>query len=161
MHSGSRVTLVGLSESVRIVDDGFFRFGRVGTLIGLFLQDIVDGGFSCLFSALVLLCKPFKSSYIELLLGVLVLLLDDLEDAHDLGSHSLLLNRKIPAVDDFLICEFSERDNWSDHDNFIEGDTLLHSMLIFNKVINSLRVVSIEHHWRRFLNILRGPWRST
>lgn len=160
------MTPVDLSESVRIIGNAIFRFGSVGTLVRLFLKDIVDGSLAGLFSDLVLLCEPFETSYIELLLGILVLFLDDLENVHDFGSHSLLLYRKIPAVDDFLVCEFSERDNRSDHDNFIKGDTFSQSSLTSlaslacHEVIDSICFVRIDHHWSRFFDILRWPWRS-
>ncbi len=158
---------VDLSKSERIVHDGIFRFGCVGALVGLFLEDFVDGGLSGSFSDLVLLCEPFEASYIELLLGVLVLFLDDLENVHDFGSHSLLLNRKIPAVDDFLVSEFGERDDWSNHDNFIERDALSQSSLTslasltFYEEIDLFCFVRIDHHRRRFFDILGWSWRPT
>lgn len=122
----------------------------VGLSLGfLLVENLLDGGFSLLFPGLVLFREPFEAPNVELLSGSLVLLLDNLDDVHDLCSHALLFDGQIPAGDDFLIGVVGEGKNGSDHDDLIEGYAFCadeSSLRIVHNLVYPVHLVCINHH---------------
>lgn len=120
----------------------------VGIYLGfLLVENLLDGGFSLLFSGLVLFREPFEAPDVELLLGSFVLLLDNLDNVHDFCSHALLFNGQIPAGDDFLIGVVGEGKNGSDHDDLIEGYAFAESSLrSAHDLVNPVHLVCVNHH---------------
>jgi len=145
---------VDLSELLVIVDNGRWLIVSlllllcVGLLLGfLLVENLLDGGFSLLFSGLVLFREPFEAPDVEFLLGSFVLLLDNLDNVHDFCSHALLFDGQIPAGDDFLIGVVSKGKNGSDHDDFVERHAFAESSLrSVHDLVYSVHLVCINHH---------------
>lgn len=101
MRGGSRVTPVGFSECLVIIDDGI-----IIALVGLFcldslefllMENVLDRLFSCLLASLFFVSEPFEATDIELLLRLGIAFLDHLDDLVDLELDALLLDGKEPT----------------------------------------------------------------
>jgi len=173
LEGGARMPFVDLSKGLVVVDNGFGGevvvvlvvplLRKVGLTLGfLFVENFGNADLAFSFSGLVLGGEPFEAANVELLFRVFVLFLYDLDYVHDFLLHALFLDGKIPAGDDFLVRVLLKGQNGSDHDNFVKGDTLSHSLallLVIHDFTHSIGFVGIDHHGsHRFVEGVGFGW---